>query len=107
MPLEHQEDWRLAAENRRRRRMGLPEVAHPDWPSEEFCTAQAKLFKLAFEVPGAVTQDAVRESACMFIEEKPTTGMQARMTERMVTLLAEARANAMRAGGTREPGEEG
>lgn len=107
MPLEHIEDWRLAAENRRRRRLGLPEIENPHWPTDEFQDLQMALFELGLQHPKAVTQNAVRESAAMFIEESPTLGVQTRMMERMTVLLAEARAQLLRLEGTREPGEEG
>lgn len=102
MPPDSREDLELAAENRRRRRLGLM----PGWPLplEEL---QFALFKLALENSDLVQQRTVVTMAGLGFVAAPTHGAQKGLLDRAGELLAEARYAIAAGRGTREPGEDG
>lgn len=105
-PHEYREDMDFAAENRRRRRLGLPEVEVPAWPTDEYFAVRYDLHGLALSQPGLTDTD-IAAMAKLGVEDAPTIGLQARLMERAAQLLTNARVEVTRAAGTREPGEEG
>lgn len=110
MQPEYAEDLALAAENRRRRRLGQGALEPETFPTLEWLELELTFDALVLKhnPPGCAPLVKAQGALWLSTFEAPrSAGTNARAHEGMAMLLAQLRALLARAQGTREPGEDG